>query len=368
MSPNPRIQSDKVTFDEEEAWAAERELEELYKMRGEEHGGCVSSCRRLLCCGIVATIVVIGVVAGVLVMYTGGNPAEFFVREDPPGYSEAVRWDNRGQNGLTLNLVNSLEDRYTLIFNEYVTAWDEEGTPDVLTLTTQRAFHDPDCSPIAGQMNVCNGNYGDNGWRGVNVIFLLGDYVEHSVAKLNDFYLDKESDIQKQYTMCHELGHGFGLPHTDENYFNRDRGDCMDYTSRPHNNLRPGHFNFDVLNRLYGVQNDTSVADSSSAMSPISGGTPSSPPNYDPNKWKSKEDKEKEKEEEEDRRRNLKDVPAEVMDRYFDAMAELDGGLHRRSLSSRILHTNEHSEHSEVDLGQGYRIHVSKFLVQPSLF
>ena len=36
---------------------------------------------------------------------------------------------------------------------------------------------------------------------------------------------------QHLYTMCHELGHGWGLPHTDENHLNRDRGDRDDVGS-----------------------------------------------------------------------------------------------------------------------------------------
>ena len=56
---------------------------------------------------------------------------------------------------------------------------------------------------------------------------------------------------------CHELGHGWGLPHTDENYWNRDRGDCMDYTMRPRNNLEPGQYNCDLLQELYGTVGGT---------------------------------------------------------------------------------------------------------------
>jgi hypothetical protein len=47
---------------------------------------------------------------------------------------------------------------------------------------------------------------------------------------MNEFYLLTESDDQKLYTMCHEMGHGFGLPHWDEDFFNKDMGTCMDYT------------------------------------------------------------------------------------------------------------------------------------------
>jgi len=54
-----------------------------------------------------------------------------------------------------------------------------------------------------------------------------------STAKLNEHYLSRESDAPKFYTCCHELGHGFGLPHWDEDFFHQDLGNCIDYTSKP---------------------------------------------------------------------------------------------------------------------------------------
>ena len=38
-----------------------------------------------------------------------------------------------------------------------------------------------------------------------------------------------------------------GLPHTDENRFNRDRGDCMDYTERPQNVRLPASGDYVIV-------------------------------------------------------------------------------------------------------------------------
>ena len=73
-----------------------------------------------------------------------------------------------------------------------------------------------------------------------------------SRAKLNEFYLNRESDAQKLYTSCHELGHGFGLPHWDEDFYNKDLGNCMDYTQNPHKSSKPDESNFLYLAQLYG--------------------------------------------------------------------------------------------------------------------
>jgi hypothetical protein len=54
--------------------------------------------------------------------------------------------------------------------------------------------------------------------------------------------------------MCHEIGHGFGLPHRDEIPNNPDLGSCLDYTYRFENNINPdSSVDFDNLKNLYGV-------------------------------------------------------------------------------------------------------------------
>ncbi len=44
---------------------------------------------------------------------------------------------------------------------------------------------------------------------------------------------------------------GFGLPHTDENFYNANLENCLDYTSRPESNVEPGQVNFDKLEDAY---------------------------------------------------------------------------------------------------------------------
>ncbi|MGK3761237.1 MAG: hypothetical protein ACI8RD_013555 [Bacillariaceae sp.] len=72
---------------------------------------------------------------------------------------------------------------------------------------------------------------------------------------MNEHYLLNADYDERLYTMCHELGHGYGLPHTDENFNNKDLGNCLDYTNRPSNNLRPGQQNCNRLLEMYGAVN-----------------------------------------------------------------------------------------------------------------
>ena len=51
--------------------------------------------------------------------------------------------------------------------------------------------------------SVCNGDYGDTSFHGVNEILVYGDFISASVAKLNEYYMASATEARKQYTMCH---------------------------------------------------------------------------------------------------------------------------------------------------------------------
>eukprot|EP00339_Tiarina_fusa_P027688 CAMPEP_0117021000 /NCGR_PEP_ID=MMETSP0472-20121206/15892_1 /TAXON_ID=693140 ORGANISM="Tiarina fusus, Strain LIS" /NCGR_SAMPLE_ID=MMETSP0472 /ASSEMBLY_ACC=CAM_ASM_000603 /LENGTH=330 /DNA_ID=CAMNT_0004726355 /DNA_START=118 /DNA_END=1110 /DNA_ORIENTATION=+ len=163
-------------------------------------------------------------------------------------------WKTSGQGGLELELLNALDDSWQGEFAVAVTDW-EEGDPDSLTLTTKKVNVDYACKPVDGVMKVCNGNYGNSGWLGINEIVsqVSNGRILSSVAKMNEYYLLNADEYERQFTMCHELGHGFGLPHTDESFTNVDLGNCMDYTNTPKNNLHPDSSNYNRLASLYGT-------------------------------------------------------------------------------------------------------------------
>ena len=56
--------------------------------------------------------------------------------------------------------------------------------------------------------------------------------------------------------MCHEIGHGLGLPHRDEIPNNPDLGSCLDYTYRFDENKVPDVLiDFENLTNMYGTIN-----------------------------------------------------------------------------------------------------------------
>mmetsp|Transcript_14870 Transcript_14870/g.30347 ORF Transcript_14870/g.30347 Transcript_14870/m.30347 type:complete len:345 (+) Transcript_14870:43-1077(+) len=278
---------------------------------------------------------------------------EEFIFEDPFNATtpeEANRWaGTTGTGGLKLEIVNALEEKWYPFFDLSVAQWDD-GNPDVLTLSTSMGRPDSDCTPILGKMKVCNGNYGDTRWKGLNIVTLQNDEITQSSAKMNEYYLAEGGDDKRQYTMCHEIGHGFGLPHTDENFNNRNTGECMDYTRTPSDNMQPGPENFDFLAQMYGTVNGGS-GNSDSNPTNNGGGRGLLRKLWTPSTQTPK----------------VLDIPTDVlekitqevsiMEKRTDGQEHLDGWFEEHRSEFGSLHTKY--------FGDGYSVRVAKLLVAP---
>ena len=127
--------------------------------------------------------------------------------------SNAFRWKNNGQ-GLELEILNALDDTWQTTFETAIRNWDQ-GTPDSLSLFITKIDPETECEAIDDVMKVCNGNYGDTGWRGLNEVLLdrRTNIITSSAARMNEYYLrmsglsnalQSQARDQRQYTMCHE--------------------------------------------------------------------------------------------------------------------------------------------------------------------
>jgi len=165
-------------------------------------------------------------------------------------------WNTKSGEGLELTVANALTPDWHDEFDKAMADWNL--SPD-MTLASSVVDVDLDCKPESGIMKVCNNDYGDVGWKGINEILTQGSTIVSSVAKMNEFYVGQfvntggtNIEDERQYTMCHEIGHGFGLPHQDEDFTNADLNSCMDYSMRPGANLIPNEQDFNSLTILYG--------------------------------------------------------------------------------------------------------------------
>lgn len=92
------------------------------------------------------------------------------------------------------------------------------------------------CKAAAGRIEVCNARYGYNGWLGVAGISISGGHIVSGYTKVNDSYFDTakyNTPAWRRIVMCQEIGHDYGLGHTDVTFANYNHGTCMDYTNVP---------------------------------------------------------------------------------------------------------------------------------------
>lgn len=257
-----------------------------------------------------------------------GGP--YFEDEDPwEGLKpdDVVKWNNGGSGGLRLEVVDALSGQWEQIFYDVVNDWGN-GNPKALILTTEKAGHDKDCEPVDNKSKVCNGYYGDTQWRGINQVLIQNGYIVATTSKMNEFYLSKASVAQKRYTMCHEVGHSFGLPHSDEDFFNPDLGNCMDYTSNPEANMSPDETNFDFLAQLYG----------SAPARRLSSQRPERTESVIPDHVRAK----------------LRQI-VPILENRVDGEEQPEGW--------RLLHRSLSSESHAISLGDGWSVQVNKLLV-----
>lgn len=203
-----------------------------------------------------------GDLTGALENFTGFTPELW--DEDPfVGNNVTNLWRGytKGQGGLSLQLLNALDETWQDEYAESVVDWNNWCPIKVLDLSSKDVEVDHKCDQVDGVMKVCAGNYGETGWLGINEVLksVPAGIIQSSVAKMNEHYLLNADYDERLYTMCHELGHGYGLPHTDENFNNKDLANCLDYTNTPQNNLRPGMANCNRLLGMYGSIDGTIV-------------------------------------------------------------------------------------------------------------
>ncbi len=122
------------------------------------------------------------------------------------------------------------------------------------------------CNPTSGRVEVCNANYGNNGWLGLAQIWVKGSHITQGAVKVNDTYFNTptyNTPAWRNMVLCQEVGHTFGLDHQDEDFGNPPLGTCMDYTSDPTPNQHPNQHDYDMLEQIYAhLDPTTTVAQS----------------------------------------------------------------------------------------------------------
>lgn len=141
------------------------------------------------------------------------------------------------------------------------TASTDWSVSTVLDTTVVAGGSKGNCRPTSGRVEVCNKTYGNNGWLGMASIWISGNHIMQGTVKVNDTYFNTatyNTTAWRQFVMCQEVGHTFGLDHQDEIFNNTNLGTCMDYTNDPSgllknqlSNEHPNTHDYDELGIIY---------------------------------------------------------------------------------------------------------------------
>ena len=174
-------------------------------------------------------------------------------------------WDKSTAEPVELR--NNLTTEWANSFSGASSDWNYSVLQNEITAGAGTA-----CDPVLGGVEVCNAEYGSNGWLGIAQIWVYrgrDGHIAQGLVKVNDTYFNTSTyntQPWRDYVVCQEVGHTLGLSHQDENFDNVNLGTCMDYTSDPNgppSNEHPNAHDYDVLTDKYAHLNGTTDGDKS---------------------------------------------------------------------------------------------------------
>jgi hypothetical protein len=152
----------------------------------------------------------------------------------------------RTSNPFTIKLGDNMSSSWDPLLARASSDWTRSNVLDTVVVPGQAKGK---CRPTAGRVEVCNGNYGFNGWLGIAQIWINSSHITQGTARMNDSYLGSGySTTNKQHVICQEIGHTFGLDHQDES--GADLNTCMDYANAL-DNPSPNQHDYDQLATIY---------------------------------------------------------------------------------------------------------------------
>ena len=174
----------------------------------------------------------------------------------------AYHW-GRTANPFTLKLGDNLSSAWDAYLSTASTDWTQSS---VLDTTIVSGLGGRNCRATLGKVEVCNRKYGNNGWLGIAQIWISGVHITKAVTKMNDTYFSRapyNTPDWKQFVVCQEVGHTFGLDHQDENFSNPNLDTCMDYTNSPGTNQHPNAHDYAQLETIYAHLDSTTTVGAS---------------------------------------------------------------------------------------------------------
>jgi hypothetical protein len=185
----------------------------------------------------------------------------------PEHASASHSWGNyhwaRTSNPFTVKLGDNVSSTWDPHLAVASSDWSASSVLDTAIVAGQGGKN---CAAVSGTVQVCNKKYGYNGWLGIAQIWVSGSHIVKATTKMNDSYFNLSTYNKpewRQFVICQEIGHTFGLDHQDEDFYNENLGTCMDYTNSPVDNQHPNAHDYEQLEIIYShLDSSTTLASS----------------------------------------------------------------------------------------------------------
>jgi hypothetical protein len=183
----------------------------------------------------------------------------------------------RTSNPFTVKLGDNLSSSWTAYLATASSDWTQSS---VLDAPVAAGASKGNCRPTAGRVEVCDKNYGNNGWLGLAQIWITGGtHITQGVVKMNDTYFNTatyNNPNERQHVVCQEVGHTFGLDHQSED--GTSLNTCMDYFSNTGANAgstlstHPNKHDYDELAAIYAHFDSFTTVGAAAAAGPGASG------------------------------------------------------------------------------------------------
>jgi hypothetical protein len=209
--------------------------------------------------------------AAIVVLFFVAVPAVLLANHSWGNYHWA-----RTSNPFTLKVGDNVTAAWDTYLNVAIADWHQSSVLN-LTKVAGTITNPKNCKIQNGRIEVCNAAYGFNGWLGIANIRVSGSHITGGTTRVNDSYFNTatyNSPAWRQFVMCQEIGHDFGLDHQDENFNNANLGTCMDYTNNPGTNQHPNAHDYEQLEDIYAHLDSTTTIGASAPTGPGRGAAP----------------------------------------------------------------------------------------------
>jgi len=177
-------------------------------------------------------------------------------------------WGNyhwaRTSNPFTLKVGANVSSVWISSLTGAISDWSQSSVMNLVQVAG--GTRPRNCRATAGRIEVCSERYGRNGWLGIAQIWVAGDHITQATTKVNDTYFSPNyaggyynTSAWRNFVMCQEIGHDFGLDHQDENFDNPPLGSCMDYSDPPDANQHPNAHDYEQLVTIYSHTDATTT-------------------------------------------------------------------------------------------------------------